>query len=141
MAVCSEVLEHIVDYESALLNIFRGLRPNRRLILTVPYDPKKFSVLDTYNGHVHRFSYEQVVNDLGPYKNKKIRIAGFPFYWLMCQTYLLGLKLVRCQHSNENLWKSAFIRVIARIMYPFCRLDNLFAFTRLGDELIAVADK
>lgn len=141
LIVCSEVLEHIVDYERIHQNIFKSLKPGGRLILTVPYDPNKFSVLDKYNGHVRRFTYEQVLNDLKLYKQKKIIITGFPFYRLICRAYLLKLKLMGGQHSNENLWSSPLTRMIAQIIYPFCRLDNFFAFTRLGDALIAIADK
>jgi ubiquinone/menaquinone biosynthesis C-methylase UbiE len=141
LVVCSEVLEHVVDYEHIHEMIYRSVKPGGRVIITVPYDPNQFSILDTYNGHVRRFSYSQMVNDLRPYKSKKIIITGFPFYRMLCRTYLLKLRLTGGQHSNEELWTRRSTRIIARLIYPFCRCDNLFAFTRLGTNLIAVAEK
>ncbi len=141
LIVCSEVLEHVVDYKSILENIYRSLKSNGRFILTVPYDPKKFSVLDEYGGHVRRFSYDQVINDLLPYRNKKIIITGFPFYRLLIRTYLFKIRFFGHGHSNEELWKRPLTHLIARLFYPCCRLDNLFSYSRLGDALIAIADK
>jgi SAM-dependent methyltransferase len=141
LVVCSEVLEHVSDYEHIHEVIYRSVKPGGRVIITVPYGPKQFSVLDTYNGHVRRFSYNQVMNDLRRYRNKKIIITGFPFYRMLCRAYLLKLKLTGGQHSNEKLWKRRSTRTIAGLIYPFCRFDNVFAFTRLGTNLIAIADK
>jgi ubiquinone/menaquinone biosynthesis C-methylase UbiE len=141
LVVCSEVLEHVADYEHIHEMIYRSVKPGGRVIITVPYDPKQFSVLDTYNGHVRRFSYSQVLNDLRPYKSKKIIITGFPFYRMLCRAYLLKLRLTGGHHSNEDLWRRPLTRTIARLIYPFCRLDNFFAFTRLGTNLIAIAER
>lgn len=33
------------------------------------------------------------------------------------------------------------MRVIAALVYPLVRLDNLFSFTRLGDMLVVTGDK
>jgi SAM-dependent methyltransferase len=141
LITCSEVLEHVVEYERILENIFQSLKRGGRFILTVPCDPKKYSVLDTYDGHVRRFSYEQVLNDLRSYSSRKIVITGFPFYRLLTIVYLAKLRFTGGKHSNEELWSNRSHRLIARLIYPFCRLDNWFAFTRLGGSLIAVADK
>jgi ubiquinone/menaquinone biosynthesis C-methylase UbiE len=141
LVVCSEVLEHVVDYEHIHEMIYRSVKPGGRVIITVPYGPNQFSVLDTYNGHVRRFSYDQVMNDLRPYRSKKIIITGFPFYRMLCRAYLLKLRLTGGQHSNEELWMRPFTRTIARLIYPFCRFDNFLAFTRLGTNLIAIAEK
>src|SRR5262249_1904478 len=93
LVVCSEVLEHIVDYEHIHEMINRSVKPGGRVIITVPYDPKKFSVLDAYNGHVRRFSYSQVANVLRRYRSKKMIITGFPFYRMLCRAYVLKLRL------------------------------------------------
>ena len=139
--VCSEVLEHVVDYRPIHDNMYRSLKPGGRLLISVPCGPKQFSVLDTYGGHVRRFTVAQVDDDLRPYRRRKIMVTGFPTYRLLVMAYLLRLRLTGGQHSNEALWLKPATRWIARLVYPFCRFDNLFAFTRLGGHLIAVADK
>jgi SAM-dependent methyltransferase len=141
LVVCSEVLEHIMDYEHIHEMIYRSVKPGGRVIITVPYDPNQFSVLDTYNGHVRRFSYNQVINDLQPYSSTKIIITGFPFYRMLRWAYLIKLRLTGGHHSNEELWTRSSTQSIAKLIYPFCRLDNFFAFTRRGTNLIAIAEK
>jgi SAM-dependent methyltransferase len=141
VVVCSEVLEHVLDYKPMIENMYESLKHGGRLIVTVPYDMKKFSVLDTYGGHVRRFELDQVRADLARFRIKKVIITGFPFYRLLVRTYLLMNRLSNREHSNEALWDKRSTRIIACLTYPIIRLDNLFAFTRLGDALIAVADK
>jgi SAM-dependent methyltransferase len=141
VVICSEVLEHLADYEPLLENIFKSLKRHGTFVLTVPYDPRKFSVLDEYGGHVRRFSYHQIVNILSCYKTKRIIITGFPFYRILVNAYLVKLRLRGGEHSNEDLWNKPSTRLLAKIAYPFCRIDNLFSFTRLGDALIAISEK
>lgn len=141
LIVCSEVLEHVTDYQPIHENMYRSLKPGGRLLISVPCDPKQFSVLDTYGGHVRRFTVTQVEEDLRRYRRHKIIVTGFPSYRLLVTAYLLRLRLTGGRHSNEALWLKPSTRWIARLVYPFCRLDNVFAFTRLGGHLIAIADK
>jgi SAM-dependent methyltransferase len=141
LAVCSEVLEHIEDYKPLIKGMFAALKPNGRLIVTVPFDPKKWSVLDEYGGHVRRYTLKQIREDLSQFENHKIIVTGFPFYRILTRTYLAKIKLLGEEHSNEALWESPTTRLIAKILYPFMRADNFFAFTKLGDAIIISADK
>jgi SAM-dependent methyltransferase len=141
LIVCSEVLEHVVDYKPIHENMYRSLKPGGRLVISVPCNPKQFSVLDTYGGHVRRFTRAQVEEDLRRYRRRKITVTGFPSYRVLVTAYLMRLRLTGGQHSNEALWLKPSTRWIARLIYPFCRLDNVFAFTGLGGHLIAAADK
>ena len=104
LIVCSEVLEHVVDYQPIHENIYRSLKPGGRLLISVPCDPKQFSVLDTYGGHVRRFTVAQVEEDLQRYRRRKIIVTGFPSYRTLVAAYLLRLRLTGGQHSNEALW-------------------------------------
>ncbi len=141
LVVCSEVIEHISNYTQILSNIYCSLKKGGTFILTVPYDPKKFSELDTYGGHLRRFSYQQIKEDLKKFNILKYKITGFPFYRLIVRIYLLKLKVLKTSHSNENLWSKKSTLIISKILYQFCKIDNLFAFTRLGDALIVIAKK
>lgn len=141
LAVCSEVLEHVEDYKPLIKGMFAALKPKGRLIVTVPFDPRKWSVLDEYGGHVRRYTLEQIREDLSQFENHKIIVTGFPFYRILTRTYLAKIRLSGEEHSNEALWESPATRLIAKILYPFMRIDNFFAFTKLGDALIISADK
>jgi SAM-dependent methyltransferase len=141
LIVCSEVLEHVHGYQAIIANMHRALKPDGRLIVTVPYDMRKFSTLDRYAGHLRRFDREQVLGDLSEFRTTKLIVTGFPFYRLVVRTYLLLTHLQGRDHSNEILWARRSTRLVARLLYPLIRGDNCFAFTGLGDALIAVADK
>jgi SAM-dependent methyltransferase len=141
LIVCSEVLEHVEDYRAIVANMYRALKPRGRLIVTVPYDMRKFSTLDRYAGHLRRFDRDVLLRDLSAFRTTKLIVTGFPFYRLMMRTYLLAARLRGCEHSNETLWARRSTRILARLTYPFVRADNWFAFTGLGDALIAISDK
>jgi SAM-dependent methyltransferase len=141
LVVCSEVLEHIEYYHTVIQNIYATLKPGGCVIITVPYDPSKWSVLDEYGGHVRRYTIPQISRDLSQYTNLKITVTGFQFYRMLVCLYLAKIRLFKQQHSNEALWERSSMRLLAGILYPFIRVDNLFAFTRLGDTLIAIANK
>lgn len=139
--VCSEVLEHVRDDRPIVENLYTALKPGGRLVVTVPYDPRKWSVLDEYGGHVRRYTKEEMRADLSGFEDVRMIVTGFPFYRLLVRAYLLKTRLLRQVHSNEALWESPQTRVVARILYPFVRADNVFAFTGLGDALIVSARK
>lgn len=141
VVVCSEVLEHIDEYRRVIANIYAALKPGGHVIVTVPCDPRKWSVLDEYGGHVRRFTISQIRRDLDQFTNVRITVTGFPFYRLLVRVYLAKISLFGQEHSNEVLWQKRRTKWISALLYPLMRLDNDLAFTRLGDSLIAVADK
>jgi 2-polyprenyl-3-methyl-5-hydroxy-6-metoxy-1,4-benzoquinol methylase len=53
LITCTEVLEHLESPEKALQNLIAALKPNGRLLVTVP-DGRK----DTFAGHIHFWSPE-----------------------------------------------------------------------------------
>jgi SAM-dependent methyltransferase len=141
LVVCSEVLEHVSEYHRMIENMYTTLKPGGRIIVTVPCDPKQLSILDEDSGHLRRYTVDQVTRDLSDFCNLSITVTGFPFSRFITGTYLAANKMLRERHSSELLWSKASTRRAALLLYPLYRVDNLFAFTRLGDTLIAVGDK
>jgi SAM-dependent methyltransferase len=141
LVVCAEVLEHVRDYRRMIDNMHTALRPGGRLIITVPLDLRRWSVLDDYSTHIRRYTIDQVEKELHQFCNVKTFVTGFPFYRLLVLAYLAKIRLFGEEHSIEQIWGKSSIRLIATLAYPFVRLDNLFSFTRLGDMLVVAGDK
>jgi len=141
LVVCAEVLEHVSDHRRMIENMYTALRPGGRLIITVPLDLHRWSVLDEYSRHVRRYTVDQVREELNQFTDVKTFVTGFPFYRLLVVAYLAKIRLFGQEHSIEKMWGKPGMSLIARLVYPFVRLDNLFSFTRLGDMLVATGDK
>jgi len=62
VCVCTEVLEHVPDYHSALDQMMTAIKPEGLFILTVPRDGM---VHDP--GHIHIFTQDSLKRDLAPY--------------------------------------------------------------------------
>lgn len=72
-AGCGEVLEHIPEDIQALLNLKTALKPNDRIIITVPNNLDAWSVDDELPGHVCRYSRAEIVDKLIKCGYKKSR--------------------------------------------------------------------
>ena len=64
---CSEVLEHIDDHKKAINEMYRVLKNNGELILTIPVYKKYWGFDDEFVGHIRRFEPNDLTYDLeGP---------------------------------------------------------------------------
>ncbi len=59
-AVCSEVLEHVEDHETALAELARVLAPGGHACITVPHRQFYFAADDRFVGHFRRYERAQV---------------------------------------------------------------------------------
>ncbi len=59
VAVCSEVLEHVDSPKDILDAIYKILKPNGMLVVTVPALMKYWSAQDDVAGHQRRFEYDE----------------------------------------------------------------------------------
>jgi SAM-dependent methyltransferase len=141
VVVCSEVLEHTKDYRQIIDNIYRTLKPTGLAIITVPYNPKRWTRLDDYNGHLQRFTIPDIESAMSQFSDLKFMVTGFPFYMLITRIYLFIIRILKKEHSNEILWEKPLTRMVAIISYYLMRLDNWFSFTKLGETLIVTAYK
>lgn len=66
---CSEVLEHVKNYKKALKEMFRILKNNGKIILTIPVYKKYWGFDDEFVGHYRRFEPEVF--------EKEMKEAGF----------------------------------------------------------------
>jgi len=141
VVICSEVLEHVEDYRQMIDNIYKTLKPNGLAIITVPYNPERWTMLDDYNGHLRRFTLPDIESAMSQFSDLKFMVTGFPFYMLITRLYLLIIGILKKEHSNEILWEKPLTRMVAVISYYLMRLDNWFSFTKFGETLIITAYK
>jgi len=143
VVVCSEVLEHIPNYQQVVKNLAGLVKPGGFLIITVPKDPRLYTELDRYGGHLRRFEFFQLKEVLEPeFEILDAYTVGFPFMLLMVKLYLAGLKAGNREHQPEELWQSSFFRkVVSQFIYGLCWVDNLFNRTNSGTNWVLKARK
>jgi SAM-dependent methyltransferase len=142
IAVCSEVLEHVGPWSDILENIARILKPGGLLLLTTPNDPKQFSVLDEYAGHVRRFRWAELQSGLSRFTVLKAFTVGFPFTRAVHWTYTrLALPLVFRQHDPDRMWRpgSIYERLGAEVFYRLAKFDDLFNSLKWGTTWVVKA--
>jgi SAM-dependent methyltransferase len=142
-----DVLEHIADHDSLLLEAHRLLLPGGKLILTVPSDPKLWSRFDEAYGHHRRYRGSDLANAL--------ERNGFAIEWMSHFMFFLypTLRLVRWVESRRNA-TGDFRRAVRIELRPPAALNYLFLVVLrverwllrrirlpIGGSLIAVAVK
>jgi len=96
LVVCSEVLEHIPDHETAIREIIRVLKPGKPLVVSVPrYLPERicWALSDEYfnanQGHVRIYRKRELIDRL---ERAGTHVLGHhyahsihaPYWWLKC---------------------------------------------------------
>ena len=122
IAVISEVLEHSNNPINDLKNINSVLRPNGVVLVTVPAYQALFSEYDKKAGHVKRYSFQQIKQELNT--------AGFRvekmFYWnclgllgwaLFCK--VLGRAPGDAVNPFFNEIYGMFLKIEDHIKFPF----------------------
>ena len=96
LVICSEVLEHIHDHETAVQELIRVLKPGKNLVVSVPrYLPERicWALSDDYHkindGHIRIYKKKELVSLLervGAQKWTEHFAHGLhtPFWWLKC---------------------------------------------------------
>ncbi len=111
LVICSEVLEHIEDYQTAISEVASVTKPGRNLVVSVPrYWPERvcWALSNEYHtaegGHIRIFEIQQLIADLRAY-GLEMRNCHYahslhaPFWWLKC---LVGLN--RTDSRAVNLY-------------------------------------
>jgi SAM-dependent methyltransferase len=135
--VCAEVLEHLDDPRSLLLNALRHAAPGARVVVTVPGGPRTaFDVHIGHRRHYSRSSLRSLLESAG-IAVESVEGAGFPFFNVYRLTVLLrGKRLVEDFSAGGNGVNTRSARLIIRCF------GYLFKANRrtgsLGWQLIAV---
>jgi hypothetical protein len=133
-AVCSEVLEHVLEPVRLLANARAYLAPGCRLVVTVPGGP--MSAFDRHIGHRRHFTPQVLRSILDEAGFETIRVdrAGFPFFNAYRLTVLIrGQRLVEDVHGAG----SAPARAVMKIFAALFRLN--LRHSRWGWQVVATA--
>ncbi|RPH50729.1 MAG: class I SAM-dependent methyltransferase [Desulfobacteraceae bacterium] len=136
LVICSEVLEHIPDHETAVFEIMRVLKPGSNLVVSVPrYMPEKICwvLSDEYHnanrGHIRIYKKNELVRLLEN-SGAQLWASHFahslhtPYWWIKC---LVGP--TRSDSRTVNLYhrflvwdlmkKPKVTRFLDRLLNPF----------------------
>lgn len=151
VVICSEVLEHIPDYEPVLGEIFRILKPGGRLCVSVPRAwPERicWALSREYHevpgGHVRIFSTASLRAEIEAqgvafYKKHGAHALHSPYWWLQCLFWKRRESswLVR-QYHRLLVWdmmeSPALTRSLERLLNPLLGKSVVMYFRKPAAE-------
>jgi len=149
-ATSAETLEHVVEDDQALKELWRVLRPGGVLAGTVPHDPRQWSAWDDWAGHVRRYRKAELEEKLAAAGFAgKVQDWGFPLVRLYDTLFLRRVNRRRLQLPGPGEADPLLGRVsqlaragwLVRLVERVFALDRLFAGGGLGVGLLFFARK
>ncbi len=135
VVICSEVLEHLIDYKDAIKEIKRVAKKNAIVLISVPtYLPEKICWIlseDYKNmpgGHVRIFKIDKLIDDFTHsgftlYRKHKSHSIHSPYWWLRCmfwdtQEQNSIIKIYKKILEKHILEKPIYIDIIDKLFNP-----------------------
>jgi len=145
--LCSEVLEHIPDYQAALAEINRVLKPQGQLAISVPrYFPEKICwwLSDEYHanegGHLRIFKAGPLRHDVERFGMRFVarhwaHALHAPFWWLKCLFWKTqdSNRLIKQYHRLLvwDLMKQPWLtQTLERLLNPICGKSIVMYFIK-----------
>jgi hypothetical protein len=134
LVTCSEVLEHLPDYQKAIQNICK--LSEKYIIITVPSGERY--PIDENVGHLRHYEPDILVKPLedNGFKTVKVLKAGFPFHSLYKRLINIGGGSAVSEKYSSNKY-GTFEKLVSTFVY-FLFSFNVFPF---GSQLIILAQK
>jgi SAM-dependent methyltransferase len=150
--VCAfEVLEHIADEHAALSSWQQRLRPEGRLLLSVPAGESRYGAADRLVGHYRRYEPQRVQQVLadGGFSVERIEYVGMPLgYVLEALRHLLASRMhdadaspeARSGASGRWLQPPEGLAWATRLFTaPFRKLEHVLPSSLGGTNLLVLA--
>jgi len=150
-AVCAfEVLEHIEDDVGALRAWRERLRPDGRLLMSVPLYQRRYAAADRFVGHFRRYDPDplgDLLREAG-FADVRLQTFGFPLGHVLEKSRNLLARVARADESQEERTGASGRRfqpsgraglATQALSAPFRIAQRPFYDTRLGAGLFAVA--
>ena len=159
-----EVLEHIEDDLNTLKAWNKFLKPNGFLLLSVPAHPSRWNATDEWAGHYRRYerNHLKILLVEGGFKIVRIECYGFPLATILEPIRALyHAKQIKSRSHTGNKYdqnmrtkRSSVERKLEKRLFPlqsswlgvmfilfFCRIQNIFSDTNLGNGFLALCKK
>ncbi len=141
IVLCSEVLEHVKNYNAALNEMYRVLADNGFLILTIPVYMKYWDIDDEFVEHYRRF-------EPGEFKKELIN-SGFSIMeekpigsWIERKLTILTVKFFKKTKPGKiNSVKSNLLIAINLFLYSIIRSSLLFTSKKSTSIMMYVCKK
>lgn len=132
-----DVLEHIADDRQVAREVRRVVRPGGYVLCMVPENPRLYSRIDAANGHVRRYSREQLLDVFAPCVPEVLFDYGFPFMRLYLRLLAPAHDAVVPAAPPTGL-RRVGLRLLSRAVTALFTVDLLFAGWFRGVELVAL---
>jgi 2-polyprenyl-3-methyl-5-hydroxy-6-metoxy-1,4-benzoquinol methylase len=138
VVVCSEVIEHLKDWKTALDNLFGMTAEKGHLILTTQSGKRYKSDINV--GHLQHFKLKELVDYLHSlgYTTEKAYKKGYPFYNLQKWVYQLFENKAK-DFQTGNTGKSVIGNLVFKITYFLFMLSP--RSSSLGPQIFILAKK
>lgn len=149
-AVCGEVLEHVLPEDGgdrvAVAELYRILKPDSPLVVSVPLNPKLWDESDVWAGHVKRYRRDELLALLEEtgFSIHDVRTWGFPLGriyhrllfgpWVK-RTAAMGVD----ERDRRRDTRAAGNRKLVEAVAGLFRFDELFSRSCLGRGIIVSA--
>lgn len=133
LVICSEVLEHLPDWNAALNNLSRMTK--KYILITVPSGDIRY--IDKKVGHLHHFQSEeltQALSNLG-FTTVSIKKWGFPVHTI----YKIMVNAISPEKIFQEFSISKYSSkkiFLSQVLYSFFYINDLF---RTGEQLFILA--
>jgi SAM-dependent methyltransferase len=134
----SNVLEHIEEDESALLDLWNAISPNGTLIIYVPAHQMLYTGMDVEIGHVRRYSRKDLKEKVisAGFEIESVTYADFLGFFATLVVKILGYRKVTKLGSLNSLL------LYDKFLFPISRGLDFIGFRFItGKNLILVAKK
>lgn len=159
-----EVLEHIEYDLNALKEWNEWLRPNGFLLISVPAHPSKWNATDEWAGHFRRYERNnfKILLEEGGFEIVRMECYGFPLATILepIRAFYHAKQIEKKLNAgnkfdqNTRTKRSSVERNLEKKLFPlqsswvgikfiqfFCRIQNIFSDTNLGNGFLALCKK
>jgi SAM-dependent methyltransferase len=150
IVICSEVLEHIPDHNTAVKEIIRVLKPGKSLVVSVPrYLPERicWALSEAYHneegGHIRIYRKNELISLLEGAGATCIDMGWAhalhsPYWWIKCMAghkndKALPIKLYHKFLVWDIMHKPLFTRALDRLLNPLIA-KSIVLYLKKGDS-------
>jgi len=129
-AICIEVLEHVDDPQAFMTEVARVLKPESRLLLTVPWSARRHHIPHDY----HRFTRErlQILLERAGFVQLDIRERGNDVAAIASKLVVLTIRLLRPGRVGTMAWSLPLAAIVAPLTIAMVAASHISTALGLG---------